>query len=545
MATAALEELLAIAWRKIISRYSPLLDFPVIVGEDDKKTDTASFDNETHKIFVNKGYVDSESKNKEIAKESLLETLLTHETFHHLVAPYDSDTAIRNAILVSKITFDKEISSRIIEYYYEMKVHSIHALETPAVKDTIYKTIIKPAEKSNDPNTTLYADVLATRLGLEIPMREISDPEYKKAVSILGKMDYLRDDENDARLSLFARIFKKFIKEDKKDESDSGEGGSVFSKHDKLNGGKYGLSRFSKEEMMHGLGQIAQQIDKQQFKKMLSDLGLDKSFAQKNYGQMVGRGGVNDIKFDDTLYFMSKAEMYNPPKIVKSRKVYDLYQSGTSPFDINENELEDYDPINSFGQLTEPLARKKEYSKVTSYEKGDQRLGDLLIIKDTSSSMDNIHDEVTIASLVMAKAYINSGSEVSIYNFSSKNQHSHLPRSRDIWSIARLLVGKYSGGTEINISDLKKRLGKGEDVLLFTDLGIANIEELMGLLTMTDNGRVAVFLKTGKEIYHDAGIFSHITKKYKNIRIYKYENVDELSSLVINDINSQIDDTPD
>lgn len=539
-----LEDLLYKAWKKIISKYAPLLDPPKLVGLKDGGALTSDFDLDTHRIRVNPEYVEKACADNGIDKESLLELLLTHETFHHLVAPYDSETAIKNALLTNNITLNKNLSAKILEHYYEMKVHSVHALESDELKDIVYKTIIKPTEDINDPNETFYADVLATRLGIKRPARNIPDPAYEKAVSILGKLDYLRDDENDARLALFTRIFMRFVKEDAPQGNGSvgtAGGQDVFSQHDGLNGGKYGLGRFSTEELTQGLKEMTKELDITQFNKMLSDLGLKDALSKANGGKKAGRGGINDVKPGNILYFLAKSESYNPPKILRGRKVYDLYQSGTSPFDINDDELEEYDAINSFGQLTGPLARKKEYAKSVSFERGDQKLGDLLIIKDTSASMDTAYEEATTASLVMAKAYLNGGADVSVYNFSSERQHSYLPAGKDIWSIAKLLVASYSDGTEINIEDIKKKLGKNQDILLFTDLEIANLEELLDLITTTKNGRVAVFLKSDEEYYDDGG-FLDITKRYKSIKIYKYKQVDDPSKMVIKDINDQIGD---
>jgi hypothetical protein len=190
----------------------------------------------------------------------------------------------------------------------------------------------------------------------------------------------------------------------------------------------------------------------------------------------IGKKTDTEMKKPRKLWYMERARKYSI-YIQPLAKTGSIYPSEIKEFEFDDG-IESYNPVESYGKLIPGIAKKFVYEDFEGISGG---MADAVIVMDSSGSMTDPEKEVSYAVLgafVIARNYLENGARVGVVNFSNRNISLPPTRSEIVFDHLILYQG---GGTHLDVHELGeylKRIGTQVDLIMITDGGIENIEEV-------------------------------------------------------------------
>lgn len=462
-------------------------------------TNTAAINMSNHRITVSKRFVNKVMKNAAkgnyaLEDSTVLKGLLHHEVNHYMLCPYDLGTMMKIEQEISKVT-DQNVHT--ITNYFTDAVINLDLMKRKKRMEVseVYRHIdkIHPVDQLM---CALYQGKTRTDFGVEI-----NSPGMKSRLDALKKIDYL----NKKKWLKSSRKFAELIQDLINDQN----------KHDLLKIDNWGTDSYADGEIDKGLGDVAKEFDIEDFKDAAKRAGIkEQSIPQ----------GIDALYYDQ----QSKKYLMNvKPRNVKGRTVQNTEHK---KYEISDS-YSSIDVFNSFGKFMPGFSQvwKPVEESIDGSLKG---VPDLVLALDTSGSMPDPTKELSPAVLgafCAAKLYLENGSAVATYNFSSDIYYTGF--SRDKATIFKNLALFQEGGTFFDVASLSSLINSTKtkaDLMIVTDMGISNFEETMNYLkTIEKANRISILW-----IDPDSNI-DISSLKSDNFNIYKIRNNNDIPKIMI------------
>ncbi len=491
-----LEQSLDEAWDDTKRLYSyPPIKKPELTDS----TNTAAIDMSNHKIkvsrkFVNKVVHNATKENYSLDDTTVLKGLLHHEVNHYMLCPYDLGTMMKIEQEISKVTGQ---NVHTITNYFTDAVINLDLMKRKKRMEVseVYRHIdkIHPVDQLM---CGLYQDKTRTDFGVNI-----DSPGMKSRLDALKKIDYL----NKKKWLKSSRKFAELIHDLINDQN----------KHDLLKIDDWDTDSYTDGEIDKGLSDVAKEFDIEDFKDAAKRAGIkEQSIPQ----------GIDALYYDQ----QSKKYLMNvKPRNVKGRAVQNTEHK---KYEISDS-YSSIDVFNSFGKFMPGFSQvwKPVEESIDGSLKG---VPDLVLALDTSGSMPNPTKELSPAVLgafCAAKLYLENGSAVATYNFSSDIYYTGF--SRDKATIFKNLALFQDGGTYFDIASLSSLINSTKtkaDLMIVTDMGISNFEETMTYLKGVEKANRISILWIDPDPQVDIS-----SLKSDNFNIYKIRNNNDIPKIMI------------
>lgn len=307
--------------------------------------------------------------------------------------------------------------------------------------------------------------------------------------------------------------------------------------------GHHGLESYAAEELMQGLQAFAKHVQNlEQFRDTVQDFA-DELLAL-GYGTEDGAGlGLGAVLDADALYYMQLAQGYRLPLhgVPMARSgVMDPYSH--APWEASKP-VQDIDLWTSFGKFLPGVSQTwvRRQGELFGQREG---VPDCVIVLDSSGSMSNPRERLSYAVLgagCATEAYLRRTAQVAIYNFSDarlEDGKTVLPFTTDRQAIYRSLCVYHGGGTSVRLRDLedvRRTAAQGApDLLLITDMQIANLEEVIDYLAGVE-GRITV-IHIGENTATDH--FRQATRSHPRLQIFTVLDSQDIPHIVLGQMRS-------
>jgi hypothetical protein len=301
--------------------------------------------------------------------------------------------------------------------------------------------------------------------------------------------------------------------------------------------GQHGVESYSQEELVQGLQDFAEQVgDMQQFRDTVQDFA-DELLAL-GYGTDatagLGRGATIDA---DALYYMQLAQKYRLPlrgMPMEYSGIMDPY--GHTPWEVSQP-VQDIDIWTSFGKILPGLSQTwtRRRGALFGLREG---IPDCLIVLDSSGSMTNPRARLSYAVLgagCATEAYLRREAQVALYNFSDAHRDGKtlLPFTADRQALYRGLCTYHGGGTSLRLRDLEdlRRTASKEspDLLLITDMQIANLEEVIDYLMRVEGRITVIHIGANRATEH----FRQAMQQHPRLQIFSVTDTQDVPNIVL------------
>lgn len=477
------------------------------------------FNFENLQITVNPDYV-QELKKSACDESTSFNAILGHETGHFI----DYPGSVLNLLRLQKIASENLDEQKA---YYARETFLNVQNNTNLVENKGYESIPKSlkseAIKSKNLDKIffgLYQKLWKTDFGLKLKKEE------NNLIERLSGIDYLDKTNEENNFRGFIDVIKEYMDQhqDEKYESKDHDSGSGFSDN----------------QMREGIRQFAQESQPGDFEEVVKQF-LEKSngedgLKEQESGKSAGTEKGNIIIARN--FYSALAENFSIPIRKKQiQKNGSLYPHSHEEFSLDDH-LNDLDPFSSHWIIPGITQKwiKKEGEVTTDYS----GIPDSLIVIDSSGSMPNPDENVSIPVLgasVIANAYLNNGSKVTIYNFSADNLVFGPSNKKE--NIHKIIRTYQSGGTVFSTPTIENivKEQKSIDISVVSDMGIHNLDEFLSYISGLPNvHRVHLF-------YTDSGDIRNLSERLKdkkNVAILPLHSQDDIKSITMGELKKSI-----
>ena len=556
----------------------------------------ARFDFSSGDIQVGESYVTQVVEKTGILRDECLEGILTHEVGHYMVFPSRLSTIILAGKMLDDFFSDKgkKITEFIFQTYADMNTDAASVLDSnrrgPILRMRTASQQIMPDELNKNVRDVMLA-YLYRQAGRPY---ELSD-ELKSYLERMLQIEFLSPETNrppqDAqkmRLSLFqfGGIINDIIDKYKPPQMHGaqGEGEStldvfVFGTPRDLDIEEI-INRASRGEIKRALREISEQVSRGEYKQVrewLKEKGIELPSSSKE-GKDFSIGTLKgEIKIDQEVvdYYKELSKRY--PLIVHKKPI--PTETTRKSFQETEKWRVGQEPLLAMPYLsggiflpgiTRQIKIKERYVKTTDYE-----IPHLLVVVDSSGSMPDPKDRkshAVLAGFCAARSYHVQDSAVGVINFSGDS--FYLPYTRTLDDILGAIAAYQGGGTSVDVEMLKKMLSPEEfkiyeeypdvhignvprqaikkeielsfpsfkkalesgsiDLLMLTDGGIANLDEVLGFVEENQGVNRGTIILTDH--------YKQFVPQMKSdkINIYRVEKDEDIPHIVLGDVRRNL-----
>lgn len=466
---------------------------------DDDETDTAAINMSNHKIkvsrkFVNKVVSNAAKNNYALDDLTVLKGLLHHEVNHYMLCPYDLGMLMKIENEINKVVSH---NVHIIANYFTDVVINLDLMKRKKRMEVseVYRHIdkIHPVDQLM---CGLYQD--KTRADFNVT---IDSPGMKSRLDELKKIDYL----NKRKWLKSSRKFAELIQDLINDQN----------KHDLLKIDNWDIDSYTDGEIEKGLSDVAKELGIDEFKEAVKGMGIKEHSIPQ---------GIDALYYDQQS---NKYLMNVKPRNIKGRAVQNTEHK---KYELSDS-YSSIDVFNSFGKFMPGFSQA--WKQVEESTDGSFKgVPDLVLALDTSVSMPDPTTELSPAVLgafCAAKLYLDNGSYVATYNFSSDIYYTKF--SRDKATIFKNLALFQGGGTYFDVASLSSLINSTKtkaDLMIVTDMGISNFEETMTYLKGLEKANRISILWIGPGPHFDVS-----SLKSENFNIYKIRKNDDIPKIMI------------
>lgn len=491
-----LEQSLDEAWDDTKKLYSyPPISKPVFTDN----TNTAAIDMSNHKIVVNKKFVkkvsDCASKNNyTLNNTTIIKGLLHHEVNHYMFCPYDLTTMLNIENQISKVT-QKNVHD--IGNYFMDVVINLDLMKRK--KRMEVSEVYKHMDKLH-PVDQLMCALYQDKTGADFDV-SIDSPGMQARLDGLKKIDYLNKKKWLKSSKKFAELIHDLLDEQ--------------NKHDLMNIDDWDTDSYTDGEIEKSLNDVAKELDPKEFKDLIEGAGINTSTI---------------IQGIDALYYDQQSKKYLMNVKPRNIKGKTLEHTEHKKYEISDS-YSAVDVFNSYGKFMPGFSQVwKEVEQSTNGSvKG---VPDLVLALDTSISMPDPTIELSpavIGAFCAAKLYLENGSYVATYNFSSDIYITEF--SNDKAKIFKNLALYQRGGTLFDVGSLSSLVNSTKtksDIMIITDMEISNFEETMNYLKTIEKANRINILWINPSPNIDVGAL-----RSDNFNIYKIRNNNDIPKIMI------------
>jgi len=478
----------------------------------------ACYDFAKRETLVDQNFVKNLAKSAGLTEERCYEGIFGHEIGHYMVFPKNLATVILAAKMIDDF-FKKdgpEITGFIFQGYADMATDTASVLEeqrTQAILD-----VRQGLQTTNDKLNHNIREVMLAYLKHQAQREHTLDPELKQFLERMLTIDFLNLNAEKMRQGLFTfgEIVSDMVKKYGGDPQASGPGDGDVGKL---------LKKATPGEVKEALRQISQKITRKEYEKVKewlkeNGIGIAKASGPSSIGTSEGELPVDQEVID---YYKELSGLY-PLVVVK--KLLDTDSTARSwsqtkkwrPGDDPNLAL----PGSSGGRLLPGVTRSIKIDE-RPVRTTDYKVPHLLLVIDSSGSMPDPREHKSYAVLggyCAARSYHLHGSSIGAVNFSGSS--FYLPYTRNLDEALGAISAYQGGGTTVDIDMVKRMLGpemaelylrnperdmrhlpkeavkkaielsmgrfetafsaESMDVILFSDGGISNLNEVLELL---------------------------------------------------------------
>lgn len=468
---------------------------PFLAAEaSDSKVPAALF---KHRILVSLPFVDV-MREVGIDPRTLLDLLFAREVNAWLHIPRDFYEYLHIYYQIRSFVYNENAASRIIRLYLSIWNDIDLALNHGRRENLlrVYRASVSrcaaPGLSAEDDLYRLIAASIKSRLlGQEPPLIRGS---HRTLAKELAHLNYVKPESRDDEVAIFATSISRnfFIASVTRAAVGSGGGTITGNAEEEPMKPRWPLGEDARDPgelggiqgaMERFLGDVGNQDALDQLLDSFSRLGVDAGQGRSwFYKQLASKWRIDVL-----------------PK--PTRAGSQVYPVEIVPWDPGSDGLDRLNIFASSGRAAHPgLTRIYRLSGVDSAYQ-DPAQPDLVLVIDTSGSMDDpnkVMSHAVLGGTIATQAYLERGAEVAVYNFSSRD--IVLDFTPDEEQILKHLVKYQGGGTTLNVSVLdnllrrRPRAGRDVDILIITDLGISNFDDVLSKISdYEDAHRVFVF----------------------------------------------------
>ena len=452
-----------------------------------------------HQIVISLPFIDA-MRRVGIDPAMSLDLLLAREVNAWIHIPKDVYEYMRIYYQIRSLVYKEGVANRIITLYLaiwndvDLALHHNRRESLLRVYQASVSKCSPHGQSAEDDLYRLLAAAIHRRLNSHKSLGLKPGP-HKTLARTLANLDYLEPTSRDEEVAQFAAAISRlfFLSSAKKQAGPiSGGAGTAEVKQE-----EDVIPRWPLGEETRDPGELAGlEIAIQRFLGEMRD--------PETFDQLIDSFSKLSVEADaGRWWFYKQLAAKYPLEILPklSSAAAQVYPVELVPWEPGSNGLDRLNIFASSGRAAHPgLTRIYRLSGVDSALQDPQQ-PDLVIAIDTSGSMDNPNQVLSYAALggtIAVQAYLGRGAEVAVYNFSSSD--IVLDFTPDEEKILKHLVKYQSGGTTLNVSVLdqllqsRPRSGRDVDILIITDLGIFNFDEVLGkLASYDDTHRIFVF----------------------------------------------------
>lgn len=553
--------------------------------EPELKTDIvggAHFDFSTGKIRISEKFINELKQDNGISEESSLEGILTHEIGHYMVFPRNHATIILSGKMLNDFFNDPKKSKEenkfrqnfIFQTYADIIDDTASILDVNK-KDTILNFRAASQEKLPDKVNENIRETMLTYLYRQTGLKHELKPELSSYLERMLQIEFLDPeinrhpkDPNKLRLNLFqwGNIIDEII--------DKYEGNITYRLSD-LNIQEI-LEKMSPREIREALREISKEVSRGEYgqvKKWLGDRGikLPKGFKGREINIGTSKGEL-EVDREVINYYEELSKKY--PLIVHKKPI---------PTEKTKKSLEETEkwrieqesllalPNLSGGLFLPGITRQIKF-KQKPIKTLDYDLPHLLIAIDSSGSMpnpSNTKSYAILAGFCATRSYYIHDSAIGVINFSGDS--FYLPYTRKLEDILGAIVAYQGGGTVVDVNILKEMLSPKEfklyeerpeyhirnipkeaikkeitlsyntfkkalesgsiDLLMFTDGGIANLDEVLDFFQENKTLNRGAIVLTDE---YDQFISS---EEHPKVKIYRISEEEDIPDIVLEDVS--------
>ena len=535
----------------------------------------ACYDFKKRETLVDESFIEELKEKSGLSEDRCLEGTLAHEIGHYMVFPRDLGTLILAAKMIDDFfgNDDREVKEFIFQAYADMANDTASVLQeqrTSAILDlrnSIQAILDDPVNNNIRAVMLGYLHHQAQR-GYALP--EELEPYLERMLEV----DFLNDNQEKMRLGLFTfgNIITDMIK--RYDKGGKGDGKTSF----RLGSGLPGegemdgiLKDMTPGQLKEALRDISGKITKREFervRKWLESRGV--KLPKPSSGMNSIGTSEGDLPIDqEVIEYYEQLSLKYP--IVTTKKLLPTEATARA-----WSETEKWRPgtdatlalPGSSGGLFLPGITRKVLITERPIQTTDYKVPHLLVIIDSSGSMPEpktLKSHAVLGGYCASRSYFLHGSSIGVINFSGSS--FYLPYTRELNEALGAISAYQGGGTTIDVEMVRKMLGpemaelysknpdrnmghlpqgalkkelsinmphlqsafeaESIDVVLFTDGGISNLEEVLKLFEeRAELNRATIVLTHGFAQALD-------DRKGGKIDIHKVEDEKDIPGIII------------
>lgn len=567
-------------WEKSRSHYHfPALNKPKAA---DIPNGGAAYDFKTRETLVDSGFVADVSQKASLSPDDALEGIFVHEIGHYMVFPRTLGTAILAGKMVNDF-FGKEGDETmgfIFQTYADMCTDTASVLEEQRT-EPIIRIRSGLQETKNDELNHNVRQVMLSYLLHQAHREYKLDEELKPFLDRMMGIDFLDQDTEKMRQGLwtFGNIVVDMVKKygggggtgGGKGQCGGQGGGQLKSFGPSDSDIKEIIKNATPQDIKEALREISNKISKGELDKLKEWL-KDKGVKPPEMPPVIVIGtSEGDLPVDQEVmqYYKDLASHY--PLII-TKKILETDSSIRTWSDVKKWRPGDDPslalPSSSGGMLLPGITKSVRIAEMP-VKTTDYKVPHLLVVIDSSGSMPDPKARKSYAVLggyCAALSYHIQGAHIGVINFSGSS--FYLPYTRELDHGLGAISAFQGGGTTVDVDMVRRMLGpemadlyarspernmgglsrefikksvaigisdevfKAEsiDVLLFTDGGISNLNEVLELFSeKAELNRATIVLTHG---------FSQEIADFKDgrINVHRIEDAKDIPKIVLKEV---------
>jgi len=443
------------------------------------------------RVLLNQEFITRMARAHRVSPETIIRAALARALNRYLRVPGNFYIILKLFAVMRKENADADTTMRHLEAYLALW-NEIDLYENRGFGNellTLYRASLADPAQIQKLGTVykVLVGILQIRWGISLGLEREMLKGWEHLAEKLAEIDYVNSSDRERDAKRFSHLFKRccqIVEKTTKEEEEKPPYWALENTIDTftaLQETREGLAAFLEEFGEEGLVYLAELC--KYFKKAASLLGdamlletnrwwFYQHMAEKYYGIEVLQTPVNP----EGQPFNVSITSWNPEDGLHLICIPPLGKIGTPG-------------------LTKKWLRSGPESRLVRKE-----VPDLLLIIDSSGSMPNAVSTTSypvLAAFVVARAYLAQGSHVGVINFSSRSLVQEF--TTDEVTIYKHLAAFQAGGTTFPtqmVDEVLEKARRPVDIVLISDMGIANAEETWQWLTKRSSlHRLFIFLQ--------------------------------------------------
>ncbi len=471
------------------------------------------------KIDSKKVLINSEKIKQELGEEHL-ETIISQQLGKIALCPFDIKTKIIHDYLALNITRNKETAQAISNIFSDIIANNYIAENGDKKKLVdLLKTTIPQESDAQKLYLRFYEKLF------KLPDKTLVDKVDNKiensanSLSGLFRGNIYNHETWKDMLQKFTKIFSKYIEE--MQDSENGDGKDDHKSIQEQFGSSSVEYDKDSKETQQALKEIAQEMQKEEFKQLVAGLELGKE------------------QFADIIFYRAKSQQYKiqlPKIIMRSGETFPISPKTWNPeddplvLDVNYS-------MGRHGIIIPGITTYQwQYQELEGFKLNFNR-PDLLIVLDSSGSMTNPFEQLSLAvlsAMTAKRSALDQGCKVGVVNFSA--QHKTVQYTQEENDLDKVITTYYGGGTVLPSQEILKLVKSNKNkqhIIIISDACISDFGNV--LLSLEEACNLA---QSGGSLFLIGNNDPNVKKAFEKIgyNVHFINQEQELLNLVLEDV---------